>query len=131
MQTISDLYRCWKDSVHAESNSSLLESAYHRLAEPLSLLEYERTHREEADRLLFRYSVSMNFQDSALSDEMLILLHLRIQAGCELASFLAHSKGMELVERKAQDWIRFLTIDSWHEFLVYKWHILYSRRYSK
>jgi len=54
---------------------------------------------------------------------------IRIQEGCWYAHHLAQSGISE--EKPADEWIRFLTIDSWHEVLVYKWHILYSRHYKK
>jgi hypothetical protein len=129
MQPLSDLISNWQSRVHAESKSSLLASAYQRLSEPASLLEYERTHREELDQVLHRYSRSKDVHESSLSDEMMILLHIRVHEGVFYGKHLAES-GFGQTKKKADEWIRFLSIDSWYEVLIHKWRFEYKKHYG-
>ena len=124
MQTLSEFRAHWHPLIvrQAKDVAERIEAG-----EDMSrFLELEPQHRSAVDKLVLEYSLSLSVAPENLTRELGYLLHLRLQQAAEFAQFLDHC-GLGSAEMSAEDWIQFLAIDSWHEFIVHKWRYEFER----
>jgi hypothetical protein len=128
MQTLSEFRAHWHPLVvrQAKDVAERIEAG-----EDMSrFLDLEPQHRSAVDKLVLEYSLSLSVAPENLTRELGYLLHLRLQQAVEFAQFLDHC-GLGSAEMSAEDWIQFLAIDSWHEFIVHKWRYEFERVYPR
>jgi hypothetical protein len=127
MQTLSEFRAHWHPLIvrQAKDVAERIEAG-----EDMSrFLELEPQHRSAVDKLVLEYSSSLSVAPENLTLELGYLFHLPLQQAAEFAQFLHHC-GLGSAEMPAEDWIQFLAIDSWREFLVHKWRYEFERVYS-
>jgi len=127
MQTLSEFLSQWQPDIkqRAEFVSEQIEEG----RDMSRFLELERDLRGAVDEAVRLYSKTGSIASCSLpSLEVRYLFHLRLLEGSLLAQFLDHC-GFGETKMDASDWIEFLALGSWHEFIIHKWRYEFSRCY--
>ena len=129
MQTLSDFLSIWSPAINQQAKE--IAAKIEAGADMSRYLLLEPRFRDAVDGLCREYSGSLSVAAQSLnSRELGYLFHLRVQAAEEFARFLDDC-GLGANEMSQQDWIEFLAIDAWREFLVHKWRHDFSEFYRK
>ena len=127
MQTLSEFLSQWQPDI--KQRSEFVAEQIEEGRDMSQFLDLERDLRGAVDEAIRQYSKTGSVALCNLpSLEVRYLFHLRLLEGCLFAQFLDRC-GFGEMEMEASDWIEFLAIGSWHEFIVHKWRYEFSRSY--